>query len=76
MSSLQMLSFMQYLRRLMTEYCGPATLNGYQIGAVTNIGPTEDYSGVKVEMNVKSDASIPKNALAMLVQPSLMGESR
>ena len=51
----------------------PVTLNGYQIGAVTNIGPTEDYSGVKVEMNVKSDASIPKDALALLVQPSVMG---
>lgn len=51
----------------------PVTINGYKVGAVTNITPSEDYSKVIVEMNIKNGTKVPLNARALLVQPSLMG---
>ncbi len=51
----------------------PVTIKGYKVGAVTNIMPSEDYSRVIVEINIVHDTKIPKNAVAVLVQPSLMG---
>jgi phospholipid/cholesterol/gamma-HCH transport system substrate-binding protein len=51
----------------------PVTINGYKVGAVTNITPSEDYSKVIVEMNIQDGTNIPKDARALLVQPSLMG---
>lgn len=51
----------------------PVTINGYKVGAVTNIKPSEDYSEVIVELNIRSGTKIPNNAVAVLVQPSLMG---
>ncbi|MDC0231529.1 MlaD family protein [Aureispira] len=51
----------------------PVTIHGYKVGAVTNISPTEDYSKVIVEINIIENTKIPKNAKAVLVQPSLMG---
>lgn len=51
----------------------PVTINGYKVGAVTNIMPSEDYSKVIVEMNIADGTMVPKNARAVLVQPSLMG---
>lgn len=51
----------------------PVTINGYKVGAVTNIAPSEDYSKVIVEMNIINGTKIPKDARAVLVQPSLMG---
>lgn len=51
----------------------PVTINGYKVGAVTNITPTEDYSKVIVEMNIQDGTKVPKDARAALVQPSLMG---
>ncbi len=51
----------------------PVTINGYKVGAVTNIMPTEDYAKVIVEINIAANTKIPKDAAAVLVQPSLMG---
>lgn len=51
----------------------PVTIKGYKIGSVTKISPSEDYSTVVVEMNIRKGTKVPKNALATLVQPSLMG---
>lgn len=51
----------------------PVTINGYKVGAVTNIKPSEDYSKVIVEMNIRSGTEVPDDAIALLVQPSLMG---
>lgn len=51
----------------------PVTINGYKVGAVTNISPSEDYSKVIVEVNIFKGTKVPKNARAVLVQPSLMG---
>lgn len=51
----------------------PVTINGYKVGAVTAIKPSEDYSNVEVELNIKSGTAVPKDAAAVLVQPSLMG---
>ncbi|MGH1337677.1 MAG: MlaD family protein [Aureispira sp.] len=51
----------------------PVTINGYKVGAVTNIKPSEDYSEVVVELNIHSGTAVPKDAVALLVQPSLMG---
>lgn len=51
----------------------PVTINGYKVGAVTNIRPSEDYSEVIVELNITSGTEVPQNAVAVLVQPSLMG---
>ncbi len=51
----------------------PVTINGYKVGAVTNIMPSEDYSKVIVELNIRSGTEVPQNAVAVLVQPSLMG---
>lgn len=51
----------------------PVTINGYKVGAVTNIMPNEDYSKVIVEINIAANTKIPKDAKAMMVQPSLMG---
>ncbi|MCP4439041.1 MAG: MCE family protein [Aureispira sp.] len=56
------------------DIAAPVTINGYKVGAVTNIGLREDYSGVvDVELSFRNDVSVPKNAKATLVQPSLMG---
>ncbi|WMX16093.1 MlaD family protein [Aureispira sp. CCB-E] len=51
----------------------PVTISGYKVGAVTNIKPSPDYSHVIVEMNIQDGTKIPKDARAVLVQPSLMG---
>ncbi len=51
----------------------PVTINGYKVGAVTNIMPSEDYSKVIVELNIHSGTEVPTNTVAVLVQPSLMG---
>ena len=51
----------------------PVTINGYKVGAVTNILPSSDYANVVVEMNISQETKVPKNAKAVLVQPSLMG---
>lgn len=51
----------------------PVTIKGYKVGAVTNIMPTEDYSKVIVEINIVANTEIPKDAVALIVQPSLMG---
>ncbi len=51
----------------------PVAINGYKVGAVTKIAPTPDYIGVVVTMNIDQSARVPKNARAVLVQPSLMG---
>lgn len=51
----------------------PVTIKGYKVGAVTKIFPTPDYAGVVVEMNLDNTAKVPKDAIAVLVQPSLMG---
>lgn len=51
----------------------PVTIKGYKVGAVTQISPTPDYAGVVVAMNLDNSAKVPKNAVAVLVQPSLMG---
>lgn len=51
----------------------PVTINGYKVGAVTNITSSKDYSHVIVEMNIKDGTKVPKDAVAVLVQPSLMG---
>lgn len=51
----------------------PVTINGYKVGAVTNITSSQDYSHVIVEMNIKDGTKVPKDAVAVLVQPSLMG---
>lgn len=51
----------------------PVTINGYKVGSVTNIMPSEDYSKVIVEMNIVHGTNVPKDAVAVIVQPSLMG---
>jgi len=51
----------------------PVTINGLKVGAVTNIMPSEDYASVIVEMTIAKGTLVPKNAKAVLVQPSLMG---
>lgn len=51
----------------------PVTINGYKVGSVTNISPSEDYSNVIVEMNIIDGTKVPKDAMAVIVQPSLMG---
>lgn len=51
----------------------PVTIMGYKVGSVTNITPNEDYTKVVVEMNIKKGTEVPKEAVATLVQPSLMG---
>lgn len=51
----------------------PVTINGYKVGSVTNISPTENYEKVVVEMNIASGTKVPNDAVAVLVQPSLMG---
>jgi len=51
----------------------PVTILGYKVGAVTNISPSADYSKVVVEINIVDGTKIPKDARAVLVQPSLMG---
>ncbi len=51
----------------------PVTINGLKVGAVTAIRPNSDYSAVIVELNIEEGTKIPKNALASIVQPSLMG---
>lgn len=51
----------------------PVTIKGYKVGSVTNIVPSEDYSKVVVEMNIRKGTEVPKDAVAVLVQPSLMG---
>ena len=51
----------------------PVTILGYKVGAVTNIMPSADYSKVVVEMNIVHGTKVPKDAVAVIVQPSLMG---
>lgn len=51
----------------------PVTINGYKVGAVTAIRPNADYSAVIVELSIGNETKVPKNARAVMVQPSLMG---
>ena len=55
------------------DIAAPVTIRGYKVGSVTNIVPSEDYSKVIVEMNIRKDSEVPVDAMAVLVQPSLMG---
>ncbi|MCY3998860.1 MAG: MlaD family protein [Flavobacteriaceae bacterium] len=49
------------------------TVNGFSVGSVTGIDFSEDFSALKVEMNVRSDLTFSKNSTAILYETSLIG---
>ena len=49
------------------------TVNGFSVGSVTDIDFSEDYSALKVEMNIRSDLEFSKNSTAILYETSLIG---
>lgn len=49
-------------------------INGYKVGTVSDIYLKEDYSGkIVVEMELKSDIKVPRDAKAVILSTSLMG---
>lgn len=52
----------------------PVTVNGFEVGQVTDIGFTEDYSGkILVTMSVKEDFALPENSVARIYSSDIMG---
>ncbi len=49
------------------------TINGFSVGSVTDIDFSEDFSALKVEMNLRSDLTFSKNSTAVLYETSLIG---
>ena len=48
-------------------------INGFSVGSVSDIDFSEDFSALKVEMNIRSDLKISKNSSAVLYETSLIG---
>lgn len=52
----------------------PVTINGYQVGQVTNIGFLSDYSGrLFVTLSIQGDFKISKGSSAKIVSSDIMG---
>ncbi|MGM0565236.1 MAG: MlaD family protein [Bacteroidota bacterium] len=52
----------------------PITVNGFEVGQVTNIEFTDDNTGkILVEMEVKKDFDLPANSTARIYSSDLMG---